>query len=435
MCVPASLSALAGAAVFGWLAPVLPRLLSPGSEIPMTSEEASWLVTLPDFGNLLSPIPASILADRFGRKTIIMSSGPVFLAGWAIVQYFDTLLAVSIARVIQGIGIGIIFTVLPMYLGEIAAPEFRGMVVSTFFTAWWFGFLFEYLLGPILSFTNFTYVTSFTNVIFIMAFTWQPESPYYYLLKNDIDKAEKSLSWFFCKSEEEISKELVRMKLCMEQDKVNKVKWSDLIVNSTIRKNMMISILIGFIRMCCGLWPLSTFSTQTLIEEGDNFLLSPDEVTIAMGIMMLFGSFGGFFTIDLFRRTSLLFLSCFTSGLCMFSVGSFYFLKHNSSIDVSLFNWVPTVGLILFSATSVLGIFPVFTAYQSELFDTKTRSTASSVMAIYTTIAGFPLLKLYLTIANCVGVYLNFYIFSVVCFFGAVLSCTIMPETKGISLD
>lgn len=401
----------------------------------MTSEEASWMVSMPEFGNLLSPLPAGFVADHFGRKIAILISAPIFLIGWIIILYCKTLLALNIARFIQGLGMGIVYTVVPMYLGEIASPQYRGAVTSVFFCLWWFGFLFEYISGPKLSYMNFTYLSAFTNVIFFFAFIWQPESPYYYLMKKDIVKARASLSWLLNNTEEDTNNKLESMKKCVEEDQKKNVAWNQIVVNEQDRKALIILCLGGFLRQFCGLLPLSSYSTQTLTDAGDYFFISPDNVTVVMGIMMFIGSICSTFTLDLFGRRPLLFVSSSISGICMFLVGTFYLFNSHTKIDVAHLSFVPPVCMIILSAASVLGIFPVSVAYTSELFTSSTRGIASSMFSVYTTILGILAFKFYLTISNYFGRFVNFYIYTGVCLFGALLSRSVMPETKGKSFE
>ncbi|XP_046669141.1 uncharacterized protein LOC124359976 [Homalodisca vitripennis] len=83
----ASLGVLTSAFPYAWVTPILPRLLGPDSEIPMDPEEVSWMLIMPEFGTLISSLPAGVLADRFGRKTVILISAPIFLIGWLFILY------------------------------------------------------------------------------------------------------------------------------------------------------------------------------------------------------------------------------------------------------------------------------------------------------------------------------------------------------------
>lgn len=108
-------------------------------------------------------------------------------------------------------------------------------------------------------FTEFTVVTALINIIFLVAFIPQPESTYYYLLKNDIYKAEQSLSWLFSSSNEDIKTEIDRMKQFLEKRKENPVTCKNMIADPLNKKGLIILLLIGFITMFCGLTTISSY--------------------------------------------------------------------------------------------------------------------------------------------------------------------------------
>lgn len=422
------------ATVFAWVSPILPHLLSPDSEVIMTPEEASWMTAMPEIGNLISPLPAGLAADYFGRKPIILLSAPLLLVGWSFILYFKTLLAWNIGRFIQGLAIGMIYTAVPLYLGEVASPRYRGAVASTFFCSYWAGFLFEYILGPYLSVTVLTYVTASVNIVFFVVFLFQPESPYYYLIVGNLDKAQESLSWFMNSSQEGL-KELERIRLGDEGTKKTKASWYEVVATSTDRKALGILFLVGFLRQLCGIIPVSIYSTETLKSEDSSFFLSADDTSFVMGIFLVVGAICSTFTMDIFGRRTLLFISCTISGVCMFCAGTYYLLNTLYPQSMLSWNWIPPISFIVLSGVSVLGIFPVNIAYASELFTNQTRGAASSLFSIWTTILGLLVIKYYITLNNVVGVYINFYVYSAVCFVGMIVSFCVMPETKGKTFE
>lgn len=401
----------------------------------MTLDEASWLVTVPEVGNMFSALPAGLLADRFGRKRVLLVTTPLMIIGWGIILYFKSFLALVVARLIQSLSIGIVFTVCPMYLGEIAYPKYRGAISGVFTLFWWFGYPYEFILGTLLQYTTFTYVTASTSLVFFAAFIWQPESPYFYLLKNDLEKAKQSLSWFNCTTEIATNQELERMKQSLDENQTNKMSVKELISTPTNRKAIVILMLVGFLRVFCGLVPLLSYSTETLMLAGDYFFLAPNTVTILVGVFIVVGSFGSLFTIDFLGRITLLVISCSISGFMMFSIGTYYFLKTFHSIDVASFSWIPPVCLMIFCVVGSIGIFPVSVVYTSELFDSHTRASASSFMTFYTMFLGFLVLKLYFTFIGWFGLYINFYIYALTCFLGVLFSLCLFPETKGKTFE
>lgn len=82
------------------------------------------------FGCILGAIISGMLADKLGRKRLLISSGLLFTVSaigtglsWSFVSY-------NVARIIGGIGIGLASNLSPMYIAEISPAAVRGKFVS-----------------------------------------------------------------------------------------------------------------------------------------------------------------------------------------------------------------------------------------------------------------------------------------------------------------
>ena len=75
---------MAGAA-FSWITPLLVHLLGPHSEVPMTREQSSWVVSSIEIGNLLTPLPFGVLVDWWGRKPCLIMTAPMYILSWILV--------------------------------------------------------------------------------------------------------------------------------------------------------------------------------------------------------------------------------------------------------------------------------------------------------------------------------------------------------------
>lgn len=423
------MGAFAYATVFGWVTPILPHLLSSDSEIPMTAEEASWMISFPEFTNLISPIPAGILADHIGRKPVILLSAPLFTIGWAIILFYKSYSALLVARVIHGAGVGIVFAVIPVYIGEIASTESRGAVTSLFFIFSWIGYFFEYCTGPFMSFFNYTLLTLATSVVFFLMFLFQPESPYYYLMKGNKSGAHKSLKWFRSTSEYLVNQELEAMITSVEEDKLKKTSWKEVVATSTDRKALYMVLFAGSLRVLSGTMPIMSYATANF-NATSNISIDPKYITMFMGLILVLGSCSSFFVLDLLGRRPLIIMSCLGSSLSLYVAGIFYFLQSQTSVDVSSFSLLAPVAILLYAGLVVAGLYPVNTAYTSELFNSRTRSIASSITAVVTTVFIFLTLKLYQNFIDIFGMYFNFLLFGTICLAGAIISYIYMPETK-----
>uniref|UniRef100_A0A1B6LYD2 Major facilitator superfamily (MFS) profile domain-containing protein n=1 Tax=Graphocephala atropunctata TaxID=36148 RepID=A0A1B6LYD2_9HEMI len=427
--ISVSLGAFASSSLLAWVTPILPHLLSPNSEIPMTPEEVSWMVSIPELANLITPIPAGLMANRLGRKPMILGSAPLFTLGWAIIIYYKSYNSLLIARCIQGAAVGIVYTVVPVYLGEIAGTDSRGAITSLFFIMNWMGYLFEYCTGPFLSFDNYTLLTLATTVLYFLLVWILPESPYYCLMRGDRKEAYKSLMWFRRSTDELLRKEFDMMTLTIDEDQVQETSWTEVVSNPADRKALYLILFAGSLRILSGTMPLLSYATETFQNSPDPFI-APKYITMVLGLVLVFGAGVSFFTLDLLGRRSLLIISSLGSSIALCIAGTFYFLETKTTVDISQYSWVAPVAILVYAAVDVGGLYPVNTAYTSELFKSNTRAVAASIATLISTFFTFITLKFYQTLIDLFGIYFNFFIFSGLCLIGAIISYFIMPETK-----
>ncbi|RZC32924.1 Sugar tr and/or MFS 1 domain containing protein, partial [Asbolus verrucosus] len=97
-------------------------------------------------------------------------------------------------RFLAGISVGASCSLLPLYIAEIAEDSNRGMLSVTLNIFWTFGNLIPYVLGPYMPVLWFNFTVACVPAFFFVSFLIiAPESPYYLINTNKIDKAEESL--------------------------------------------------------------------------------------------------------------------------------------------------------------------------------------------------------------------------------------------------
>lgn len=189
-----NLAALAYGSSLGWISPVLPNLLSEETPVgtePMTGESASWLVAILCLGGLVTTPILGPLSDKFGRKTVgILITLPSIMS-WLLKIFArdqDYLIA---ARFLAGVnGAGCIFFI-PLYISETTSDAIRGTAGSFLVLFLNIGFLFSFIIGPLISFNLFAIVCLILPLIFLAFFVFMPETPVYLIRKNKIAEATK----------------------------------------------------------------------------------------------------------------------------------------------------------------------------------------------------------------------------------------------------
>nr|XP_024217981.1 uncharacterized protein LOC106691468 [Halyomorpha halys] len=151
------LSLFCSGASFTWVTPLLKQLQSPQSEVPMTADQSSWVVSLIEIGNLFTPIPAGILVDKWGRKPCLLFAAPLYVLSWLLVQFVRTVPSLYFMRIVQGMAMSVQYTILPMYIAEISGPSRRGALSSVFQGMWYLGVLYQYVIGAFFGYTGLTW--------------------------------------------------------------------------------------------------------------------------------------------------------------------------------------------------------------------------------------------------------------------------------------
>src|SRR5580704_2942935 len=90
---------------------------------------------------------AGLLADRFGRRPVLIATAMIFIAGALLAALADSLTSLLGGRLLVGIGIGGASMLTPLYLSEIAPAPERGALVSFNQLALTSGILASYLVG------------------------------------------------------------------------------------------------------------------------------------------------------------------------------------------------------------------------------------------------------------------------------------------------
>lgn len=429
----ASLSVMMSGAAFSWITPLLVHLLGPNSEVPMTREQSSWVVSSIEIGNLLTPLPCGMLVDWWGRKPCLIITAPMYTISWILVLTTRSVEVLYIVRTIQGIGMGIIYTVLPMYLGEIAEPKYRGALSTIFEVMWYLGVLSEYCIGPFVTYQTLAMYSSTIPVLYFITFILMPESPYYLLMRNRDHEAANNLAWLRgTNSASNVDTELKAMKFNIEEEMAQKSasSWKDLISTPANRRTLLIVQVVAILEVVSGITAIISYVTETLASTKDSFLTA-DQFTILIGICILVSTIISAVSVDRVGRRPILLISCIGASLCQIVSGAYFYLDAKTSIDVSDYSWIAFISISLYTVLLCGGVGAISTTVQSEFFPSHTRGLASGLTTMSINIASFICMKMYQSIEDNVGIFLNFWLYSFCGILGAIFIYFLLPETKG----
>merc|ERR1711871_628252 len=92
----------------------------------LTADEASTFTSIVNIGCMVGSLAGSPLADRFGRKAILLYGAVPYAAAWYGISASSDWRVLSFLRLLLGLFVGVGSVVTPVYIGEVATKELRG---------------------------------------------------------------------------------------------------------------------------------------------------------------------------------------------------------------------------------------------------------------------------------------------------------------------
>lgn len=167
-----------------------------------SSGESSLIVSILSVGTFCGSLLAPIPLDWIGRRwTLILSAFVVFNVGIILQTAATAIPLLCVGRVIAGLGVGLISSVIPLYQAETAPKWIRGSLISCYQWAITIGLLLAAIVNQCTKGRN---DSGSYRIPIAVQFAWSiilttgmlllPETPRFYVNKGQPEKARQSLS-------------------------------------------------------------------------------------------------------------------------------------------------------------------------------------------------------------------------------------------------
>ncbi|KAL2738759.1 facilitated trehalose transporter Tret1-2 [Vespula squamosa] len=435
----ANLSVMATGAMLGWTSPMLGRLVTKTSDSPLdrpiTTDESSWIGSLVALGAAGGSFLAGYAAERFGRKYSLLFCVVPFSIGWALIATANSVIQFYIARIIFGIALSFAFTVVPMYVGEIAETSVRGALGSFLQLFITFGLLYSYVIGPYVSYTVFWILCACLPVVFFVLFLLMPESPYYLITKGNREAAVAALAKLRSKSEAAVQKEADDIQDILEESMKTETKISDLFNVKANFKALLYTCLLASFQQLTGINVVLFYMQSIFAATGSS--MDSDVSTIIVGSVQVAASFVTPLIVDRLGRRLLLITSGIGEIVTLGALGLFFYLKDVQQDEevVNSISWLPVVSLVIFIATYCIGWGPLPWAVMGEMFAPAVKSKASGITVCMCWFLAFFITKFSSNITETFGNHTTYWMFAVFCVLSVLFTIFVLPETKGKSLE
>lgn len=416
-----------------WSSPYLPYLLSNSSSIPTTNFEGTWCAVAPLCGCVFGALLGANIADRLGRKKSVLLLAPITILAFIGMAFVRSIWHLSALRFAIGVTEGSMFTVLPLYLGEISDPEIRGFTTSLLCIFYFVGCLTINSLGPFVTIYYSSLIVSIVPAIHFLTFAFMPESPYYYVKIQKYNDAENSLKKF--KSCNNVQKELDYLKeaRATENKQITEVKFINLFTIPSNRKACFIYLFVLIPSRTSGKVPIMLFTTTIFQESGStiNATLSVIIYSIIEVVVVIVGGL----VIDKLGKRPIMLTSAFGCAVTTFGLGIYFWFKESGSSIIGYLYWLPILSVVLHTISHNIGFGYCGMSYVSELFPMNVKCKAACLAEICSVLIGITIAQFFQIVYFNFGMSIPFLCFAISGGLGSILLYKKLPETKGKTLE
>ena len=384
-------------------------------------------------GCLIGALTSGMLADKLGRKPLLLLSALIFVLTAYGTGAFSNFHYFLLARFGGGIAIGIASGLSPMYIAEVAPTHIRGKLVSLNQLTIVIGILAAQIVNWLLVSDDMTWniamawrwmfwSAAFPALAFLILAAFIPESPRWLAMTGQRERATQILTHIGGNTyaQSELSS--------LQSDMENKQKQGglSLLFSKPYRRVLSLGIIVAMFQQWCGTNVIFNYAQEVFQSAGydvDNTFIN----IVVTGIANLVFTFVAIYTVDRLGRRALMLLGAGGLAGIYLILGTCYYFEVSGIFMVVL--------VVAAIACYAMTLGPVTWVLLSEIFPNKVRGVAVATGTFALWVASFILTYTFPFLNKALGTAGTFWIYTAICAAGLVFFLFRMPETKGKSLE
>ena len=395
-------------------------------------------------GCLAGAMVAGGMADRYGRKPLLVISAVLFTLSAVATGAVSDFTLFNIARFIGGVGIGVASALSPMYIAEISPAQVRGRLVSLNQMTIVLGILGAqivnwlvaepvpagYAAADILASWNgqmgwrwMFWAEALPATAFLVLSFLIPESPRWQMLNGREDKALATLTQIggadYARIEAEAMSEAA-------PDGGGKSDGLCTLFSSRYASVLVLGIVVAVFQQWCGTNVIFNYAQEIFSAAG----YSVGDVLfniVITGVANVVFTIVAIYTVDRWGRRSLMLFGAGGLGVVYLILGTCYYLHVTGFFMVVL--------VVAAIACYAMSLGPVTWVLLSEIFPTRVRGVAMATCTFALWTGCTTLTFSFPSLNASLGSSGTFWLYCAICFAGFVFFKVRLPETNGRRLE
>ncbi len=412
-----------------------------------SATQKGWGTSSALIGCMAGAILCVMLADRYGRKKLLLFAGLLFTISAIGTALVNSFFGFNFYRIVGGVAMGIALNLSPMYIAEIAPPEKRGMYVSINQLLIMIGVLMAQVVNWQISLLDTDLIDNASSAIiaqswsglygwrwmfgveaipafiFFLLMFFVPESVRWLVKNNHIDRAQRILEKIG--GQEYARNQIDEVKSTVSLDDISHVDFKKLL-NPNILKFIGLGVFLAFLQQWSGLNVIIYYASDIFQAAGYNLKQMMLNIVV-IGSVMVVAVIITMLTVDRLGRKKLMLFGTISMAIVYAFIGFSFYHNYTGVVVVLLV----LANVLFYSIT----LAPLLWVILSEIFPNRIRGAAMSIAALAHWIGNFSLTFTFPTIKENLGWANNFWLYGIICAFGFIVLLLYLPETKGKTLE
>ncbi|KFK43195.1 hypothetical protein AALP_AA1G092500 [Arabis alpina] len=376
-------------------------------EVGLNVAQYSFFTSVMILGGLITATISGKIAALVGRRQTMWIADVCCIFGWLAIALANDIMLLYTGRLFLGFGVGLTSYVVPVYIAEITPKKFRGGFSFSNQLLQSSGVALVFFTGNYIHWRTLAILSAIPCAIQAICLFFIPESPRW-LAMYEAAEIRETLEISKKESESEI-KDLFHMKNAH---------------SLTIGMGLMVS------QQFCGSSAIMSYAARIFDKAGFSSKIG----TTILASVLVPQSIVVMFAVDRCGRRPLLMISSFGLCICSFLIGLSYYLKHTEHEFQTFCSVLLIVGLVGYKSFFVIGLGGLPWIIMSEVFPVNVKVAAGSLVTVSNWLFTWIIVYSFNFMIqwSSSGTY---FIFSGISLATVVFVWTLVPETKGRTLE